>query len=248
MKISIITPNYNNGKYIENCILSVQNQNIDFEHIIVDSKSTDTSLKIFKKYPHLKIISEDDQGMYDAINKGINICQGDIISYLNADDRYPDFALKNVLEGFKNPNIDYLYGDCKLIDSSENEIYVYKVPPFFNYLLKKISVVPWAQPSIFYRRKTFDKIGFFDLKYTLASDYHFMKKVICSDLVGFRSREVLSEFMVRKDALSYKYANEMKLEGIQIKRDLGIKDNFLLDFSYKSYRKMFNFHTLFKKI
>ena len=108
MKFSIITPNYNGANYLEGCIKSVLSQKVDFEHIIVDSESTDSSLDILKKYPHLIIISEKDHGMYDAINKGIAIAKGDIISYLNCDDRYPDESLLIVLESFKkNEDIDY---------------------------------------------------------------------------------------------------------------------------------------------
>jgi glycosyltransferase involved in cell wall biosynthesis len=248
MKISIITPNFNGGKYIENCIKSVLSQGVNFEHIIVDSKSTDSSIKIFDKYPHLKIISEKDKGMYYAINSGIEICDGDIIAYLNSDDRYPVDTLKKVLSVFNDNLVDYVYGNCKLIDQFENEIYVYKVPPISRNLLKKITVVPWAQPSMFFRRCVFDSLGNFNIKYVLASDYHFMKKVIHSNLKGVGIRSVLSEFMVREDALSAKYLEEMKLEGIQVKNDLKISDKPVIDFFFNIYRKLFNFHTFFKKI
>ena len=69
MKFSIITPNHNGAEYIEGCIKSVLSQNVDFEHIIIDDISTDSSLEILKKYPPLNIISESDNGMYEAINK-----------------------------------------------------------------------------------------------------------------------------------------------------------------------------------
>jgi glycosyltransferase involved in cell wall biosynthesis len=248
MKISIITPNFNGGKYIENCIKSVLSQGVNFEHIIVDSKSTDSSIKIFDKYPHLKIISEKDKGMYYAINSGIEICDGDIIAYLNSDDRYPVDSLKKVLSVFNDNLVDYVYGNCKLIDQFENEIYVYKVPPISRNLLKKITVVPWAQPSMFFRRCVFDSLGTFNVKYVLASDYHFMKKVIHSNLKGVGIRSVVSEFMVREDALSAKYLGEMKLEGVQVKNDLKINDKLVIDFFFNIYRKLFNFHTFFKKI
>ena len=102
MKFTIITPNFNGSKYIEECIQSVMRQKIELEHIIIDGKSTDSSSEIFKKYPHLKIISERDNGMYDAINKGLSISKGDIIAYLNSDDRYPDEALLSVMKSFEN--------------------------------------------------------------------------------------------------------------------------------------------------
>ena len=248
MKFSIITPNHNSAIYLEGCIKSVLSQNVDFEHIIVDSKSTDSSLDILKKYPHLKVISEKDDGMYDAINKGISFSQGDVISFINCDDRYPDSTLSKVLTAFNNDNVDFVYGNCRFIDHFENEMYVYKVPPIFNNVLKKITVVPWAQPSAFYRRKVFDEIGCFDIKYLFGSDYHFMKRIILSRLNGVRVNKVLSEFMLREESLGHRYLFEMMSEGDQIKKDLGILDKPMLDFFYNSYRKIYNFHTFFNRI
>ena len=248
MKFTIITPNFNGSKYIEECIQSVMRQKIDLEHIIIDGKSTDLSSEIFKKYSHLKIISERDKGMYDAINKGLSISKGDIIGYLNCDDRYPDEALLSVIESFENnKDIDYVYGHCKIINHQEQEIYVYKVPPVFRNLLERVTVIPWAQPSIFYKKHVFDYLGNFSCQYDLASDYHFMKKVILSKLRGYKVNKVLSCFMKREDALSAKYSFEMHSEVMQIKNDLGIVSRPVLDFLFNSYRKIYNFHTFFKK-
>ena len=248
MKFSIITPNYNGADYLEGCIKSVLNQNVDFEHIIIDSESTDSSLDILKTYSHLIVISEQDDGMYDAINKGIAISQGDFISYLNSDDRYPDGTLSEVLNIFNNDTtVDYVYGDCRLINHLEKELYVYRVPPIFVKLLNKITVIPWAQPSIFYRKHVFQKLGCFDIQYCLAADYHFMKRVILSKLKGYKVNRVLSEFMKRDEALSSKNSFKMHSEVIQIKNDLGIVNRPVLDFFFNSYRKIYNFHTFFKK-
>jgi glycosyltransferase involved in cell wall biosynthesis len=248
MKFTIITPNYNGAEYIEECVKSVARQKVDFEHIIIDGGSTDLSLEILKKYSHLKVISEKDDGMYDAINKGISFSQGDVISFINCDDRYPDSTLSKVLTAFNNDNVDFVYGNCRFIDHFENEMYVYKVPPIFNNVLKKITVVPWAQPSAFYRRKVFDEIGCFDIKYLFGSDYHFMKRIILSRLNGVRVNKVLSEFMLREESLGHRYLFEMMSEGDQIKKDLGILDKPMLDFFYNSYRKIYNFHTFFNRI
>ena len=248
MKFSIITPNYNGARYIEKCIESVLMQKVDLEHIIVDAKSTDSSKDILKKYPHLKVICEKDEGMYDAINKGVAIATGDIISYLNCDDRYVDESLFIVLESFNNnKDIDYIYGNCRLIDNLERKLYDYKVPPLFGNVLRKISVVPWAQPSIFYKKHIFDDLGFFDNKYSLAADYHFMKKIILSEFKGQKVNKILSCFMKRDDALSSENFAEMNLEVEMIKRELKHQNKPLLDFCFNSYRKIFNFQTFFNK-
>ena len=246
MKFSIITPNYNGASHIEKCIESVLKQNVDFEHIIVDGQSTDSSLDILKTYPHLKVICEKDEGMYDAINKGISIAAGDIIAYLNCDDRYPVGSLSIVLESFKkNEDIDYVYGNCRFINHLEKELYVYRVPPIFSKLLGRVTVIPWAQPSIFYKRRVFDNLGLFNNKYSLAADYHFMKRVIFSELKGQKINKVLSCFMKRVDALSVKNSNDMIDEVNMIKEELGHKNMPFLDFCFNVYRKVYNFHTFF---
>ena len=97
LMISVITPSYNSEKYIEECILSVLEQNyLNFEHIIVDASSTDSTIEIIKKYNHVKYISEDDNGLSDALNKGINMASGDIFCWLNSDDFYEKNAFHKV--------------------------------------------------------------------------------------------------------------------------------------------------------
>ena len=101
-KISVITPSFNSGKYIERAIKSVLEQNYnDFEHIVVDGKSTDNTVAILKKYPHLKWTSEPDKNQEEAMNKGFQKSTGDIIVYLNADDYFLPGAFYAVVEEFK---------------------------------------------------------------------------------------------------------------------------------------------------
>ena len=94
--ISIVTPSYNQGKFIEDTIQSVFKQNYpNFEHIIIDNCSTDGTVEILKKYSHLKWISEPDRGQTDAMNKALEMSDGDLIVYLNADDEfYPNIFKK----------------------------------------------------------------------------------------------------------------------------------------------------------
>ena len=248
MKFTIITPNFNGSEYIEDCIRSVSRQNVVFEHIIIDGSSTDSSLDILKKYPHLIVVSEDDNGMYDAINKGLIIAKGEFISYLNVDDRYAEGALLRVENEFENDiNLDYVYGDCRLINHLGDKLYIYRVPAISKSILSRITVIPWAQPSVIYKKKVFDKIGNFDINYLLASDYHFMKRVILSELTGLRVTKVLSEFMKRNDSLSSKYLDQMNVEVLKIKNELQLPNHYLLDLFFNIYRKFYNFQTFFKK-
>ena len=106
-KISIITPSFNQGVFIEDSIRSVQEQNYpNFEHIILDGCSTDGTIEILKKYDHLIWSSEPDEGQSDAMNKGFNMASGDLIGWLNTDELYMPGAF-NHLVSFVSANDDY---------------------------------------------------------------------------------------------------------------------------------------------
>ena len=115
MKISIITVSLNSESFINDCLASVNQQNYnDIEHIIIDGGSTDKTINIVKKYSHIKkIVSEPDKGIYDAMNKGIEIATGEIIGFLNSDDFYAnDYVLSNVADIFiKQNHVDACYAD-----------------------------------------------------------------------------------------------------------------------------------------
>ncbi|MGX5857992.1 glycosyltransferase family 2 protein [Dyadobacter jiangsuensis] len=116
-KISIVSPSYNQGEFIEDAIQSVIDQNYpNFEHIIIDGGSTDETIDILKKYPHLIWVSEKDKGQSDAINKGFKRASGDIIGWLNTDDYYLPNAFKLVAENFSKTSADALYGDIIFVD------------------------------------------------------------------------------------------------------------------------------------
>jgi glycosyltransferase involved in cell wall biosynthesis len=120
-KISIITPSYNQGRFIEDAIESVLQQNYpNFEHIIIDGGSTDNTIEILKKYPHLIWLSEPDEGQSDAINKGFGKASGDIIGWLNSDDYYLPEIFTIVIQQFRDTKIDAIYSNTRFIDSSGN--------------------------------------------------------------------------------------------------------------------------------
>ena len=120
-KISIVTPSYNQGQFIEEAIQSVLNQNYpNFEHIIIDGESTDKTIEVLKKYPHLKWISEPDEGQSDAINKGFRRATGDIIGWLNADDYYLPGVFEKVNENLSDTSVDALYANYKFVDENCN--------------------------------------------------------------------------------------------------------------------------------
>jgi glycosyltransferase involved in cell wall biosynthesis len=176
MKISVITVSYNSEKTIEKTMHSVMSQSYkDIEHIIVDGGSTDDTLEILENYKNRidKLISEKDDGIYDAMNKGINIASGQYIFFLNSDDVFND---ENVLQVFADKmsktNLELYYGDLKVC---ENGKYFIKKQNIINKILL-LKNTP-CQPTTFYRKDVFANYGYFDLNYKIVSDYEWFLRV-----------------------------------------------------------------------
>ena len=129
MQLSIITPSYNQGRFIERTIKSVKNQKINnIEHIIFDNESSDETSKILKKYKKIvRSYIEKDNGQSHAINKGFKLAKGDIIGWINSDDIYHNNIFIEVIKFFKNnPFVDVIYGEANHIDESDNQINMYE--------------------------------------------------------------------------------------------------------------------------
>ena len=181
-KISIITVTKNSQKYLEKNILSVVNQNYKkYEHIIIDGKSTDNTLSIIKEYSSKrKIISEHDKGIYDAMNKGIKLVEGDIIGFLNSDDFYANNdILSKVANIFKNnPSLDACYADLIYTDQNDisKNIRYWKSSKFTPGLFSKGWIPP--HPTFFVRSSVYEQFGNFNLSYHIASDVELMMRFI----------------------------------------------------------------------
>jgi glycosyltransferase involved in cell wall biosynthesis len=173
--ISLITPSLNQGQFIEQTIQSVLKQNYsNFEHIIIDGGSTDRTVEILKQYPHLKWVSEKDNGQSHALNKGLKKAKGDIIAWINSDDWYEPGAFKIVADYFdQNPNKNIVMGDCNLVNE-EGKIFDTVINNERGFEeLKKYWVgraIP-TQPAIFFRRKLLDTYGCADEDLNYAMDY-----------------------------------------------------------------------------
>ncbi len=178
MKFSIITPSLNQGKFIEDTILSVVNQNYpDFEHIVMDGGSTDETVSILKKYSHLKWISEKDSGQSNALNNGFRLATGDICAWINSDDYYDEGTFQRVAEYFtQNKDCMFVYGDMTNIDADKN-ITAKLVGDVMSRseLLKLPDIV--RQPSCFWRRSIFDKVGYLNENLHLVFDYEFFLRI-----------------------------------------------------------------------
>jgi glycosyltransferase involved in cell wall biosynthesis len=173
MKISIITVCYNSTKTIEKTIQSVLSQNYpDFEYIIIDGGSNDGTIDIINKYREKisQFISEPDQGISDAFNKGLRLANGEIIGILNSDDWYEPETLKVVASQLsENKKCDYLVGSQRYWDKNGGN---YIVRPDKNYAKKIKYMMPRLNhPSSFFRKNVYKSIGLFNLNYRYAMDY-----------------------------------------------------------------------------
>ncbi len=161
--VSVITVSYNTGRFIEDNILSVENQDYhSVEHIVVDGGSTDLTVEILKKHKTVRWVSEPDKGVSDAFNKGIKMAWGDILAFLNADDIYyrPD-AISKAVEAMKaNPEVGVIFGDCAFIDADGKGVGFFQGQgQRFNFpsLLCSEFTIPLA--SAFIRRSVIEAIG-----------------------------------------------------------------------------------------
>jgi glycosyltransferase involved in cell wall biosynthesis len=181
MKISIITVVFNGQHTIARAIESVLSQkNIEIEYIVVDGASQDDTLSKIAPYRDKigKFISEQDAGIYDAMNKGINLATGDVVGMLNADDYYvDDLVLSKVMEGFEDPNIDAVYGDLEYFrgPNPSKVVRVYRSNHFEPNQLKK-GLIP-AHPTLFLRKSIYQKYGLFKTNYKIAGDFEFIARI-----------------------------------------------------------------------
>lgn len=195
--VSVITVCFNSERYLERSIKSLLAQNYsNIEHIIIDGGSKDGTLDIIKKYEnHISYwVSEPDEGIYDAINKGINVSKGDILYVLHSDDRlYDKDVIKKVVDFFNKKEVDLAYGDILSYNLNSPDFSLVRYPHFItkrHFLRGTI-----GHPAVFLQRNSFRKVGNFDTKYKIASDYEwFLRALFKNHLRAAHMRRVISIF------------------------------------------------------
>jgi len=183
MRVTILTATYNSEKFLEDCINSVISQDYhNIEHIIIDGGSTDGTISIVKKYEHKisRWLSEKDNGMYDALNKGMEMATGDVIGILNSDDvlASPD-VVTAIAECFKSSdNVDSVYGDLVYVDQ-QNTQKVIRYWKGFTYRRFRFTY-GWmpAHPSFYIKRSLISRFGGYESHYFTAADYEFMARYL----------------------------------------------------------------------
>ncbi len=241
LKISIITVTKNSEKFLQENLDSLKKQNYkNFELIVIDGASNDKTLDIIKNNTDLitNWLSEPDEGLYYAMNKGLKLCKGDVIGILNSDDIYDPKALAIVNKYFQNKQLDFLFGS------------VFKHKLMYGFYPNKIywtfGFYTTHSVGFFMKKESHDKVGFYNTKYKFSADYDlFYRMIVKHKMVGEATRkdEILGTF--RSGGLSSKirYIDFLK-ENSQIRLDNG--QNKFLVFIIFLLRIMRNFKRLFK--
>lgn len=197
MLVTVITVSYNSASTIKNTLQSVASQTYPFiEHIIIDNNSTDGTISIAKQFSNIKkIISEPDNGIYDAMNKGIKISSGEVISILNSDDVFENNnVVEDVVNAFNSSDVLIVYGNLSYVSKINNQKIVRKwkssayKPNAFLY--------GWhpPHPTLFIKKKVYDEYGLFDTTLSISADFELMLRFI----ERFRIKTLyLNKFFVR---------------------------------------------------
>lgn len=179
--ISIITAVYNSELTVAESIQSVTTQDYaSVEHIVVEGQSMDRSLEAIKsvKHPRLKLISEEDEGIYDALNKGIAHSSGNIIGFVHSDDLLAnERVLSTIADSFKDPSVEAVFSDLIYVSKSDvsSVIRYWSSGNFHNKRLKQGWMPP--HPTLYLRKETYDRIGTFDTRFGISADYDFILRL-----------------------------------------------------------------------
>jgi glycosyltransferase involved in cell wall biosynthesis len=224
MKFSVITPCLNRVELIGPTIESVIAQDYsDFEHWIIDGGSTDGTLDLLKRYRHLRLVSEADRGVYDAMNKGIRLATGEVLILLNSDDLLARGAFLLVADIFRNAvGTMIVSAGCQIFqsrsDGVEIEMHRYDDPRRNALSLRNVTI---GTPNInarFFRRKVFEQIGEFDLAYPIAADRDFLIRVALRQLPDAPIAKVLYRYRWHAGSLTMNAGSDSLLSGMEDSR------------------------------
>lgn len=193
--ISIVTVTYNSENFIKDCILSVNNQTYkNIEHILVDGNSKDNTVELFKKNAKRTpiIISESDNGIYDAMNKGIKLSSGDFIGFLNSDDYFSsNNSLEIIVQNIKKYNVDCVHGNVVFLSKKNKINRIWKSKNYYSGSFSK-SWTP-AHPTFYCKSSIYNKLGLYKTKYKIAADVELMMRFLEKNKI---SSKYISESLV----------------------------------------------------
>ena len=227
--VSIITVTLNSEKYLEDTIKSVINQTYpNIEYIIIDGGSTDKTIDIIKKHEKYisKWISEPDEGIYEAMNKGINMCTGEIIGIINSDDWYEKDTVETIVyQAERNPDYGVFHGNIVLTTIEGELFFCCKADLREKKIWTKMTV--W-HPTCFIRKSIYNEYGLFSVNYKIAGDYEFILRLKTKGIRFLHIDKVLAN---------------MRIGGISSNEEVGMKENrdITIKYGYPVIKANFNY-------
>ena len=224
MRISVITACFNSEKTIRTAIESVLAQkDAEVEYIVIDGASTDHTLDIVREYSdRLKYISEPDQGMYDAINKGIAMATGDVVGILNADDLFesPD-TLSHIASMFTS-GIDCVYADIRFVKDDLTTTVRYYSANHWRPWMHNWGYMP-PHPSVYIRREVFSRLGGYKLGYRISADFELMVRYLCRNRIksAYLPESVVKMRMGGASTRNWRANVLLNVENVRANRDNG---------------------------
>ncbi|HYY56588.1 MAG TPA: glycosyltransferase family 2 protein, partial [Pyrinomonadaceae bacterium] len=201
-RISVVTPSYNQGRYLEETVKSVLDQGYpDLEYIIIDGGSSDTTLEVIKRYePHLTYwTSEKDRGQSDAINKGLRRATGEIVTWLNSDDLYLPNALQRVAAHFEKTDAMLVHGKTELFGNGFDR--VVKGADDNDLEFRYLSGMPFPQPSSFFKRRVLLEQGYLDESLHYGMDYDLLARIALNYRIK-KVEDVFSKYRLHEESKS----------------------------------------------
>jgi glycosyltransferase involved in cell wall biosynthesis len=219
-KISIVTPSFNQGAFIEEALVTVKEQNYpSIEHIVFDGASTDNTVEILRRYSakpewgHLYWTSEADDGQADALNKGFRMATGDIVGWLNSDDRYRPGCFATISRQFsERPEADIIYGDYTWMDEKGRVKRIRREIDFSHFILSYHRVLYIATVSTFFRRRVFDDGNWLDAGLQYAMDFEFFLRLAHSGYHFQHISSVIADFRWHSQSKSSVHSRKQKTE------------------------------------
>jgi glycosyltransferase involved in cell wall biosynthesis len=222
-KISIVTPSFNQGQYLEAAILSVLNQNYpNLEYIIIDGGSTDESVEIIKKYEASLTywVSEKDQGQADAINKGLAKCTGEIFNWINSDDILADGVLHMIAGLYHKHHFEILAGSVLEFDKDGKEKTIYNTHLTPENMIMKVPEMRFHQPGIWLKTENIKALGGLSMEYHYCFDWHLVMRYLIQFSEILYTRDILVKFRLHDLSKTVSVPLNFQDDNIKIAKEL----------------------------
>lgn len=222
--ISIVTPSFNQVSFIDEALESVRLQNApSCEHLVIDGMSTDGTVDLLRKYvadgkqQNMSWISERDSGQSEALNKGFRQATGEIVGWLNSDDRYRVGCFEHVVRAFEeNPNVDIFYGDYLMVDEIGKVLKIRREIEFSAFVLLYHRVLYIPTTATFFRRRVFEEGNWLDETLQYAMDLEFFIRLSKRGYQFKHIPQLLADFRMQPDSKTCSHPDRQRLEHRQV--------------------------------